>query len=295
MTESTATRDTCVLCGQGRYDPAGDVAQVRSNVRRWRDVASTLWRCTACGSLHNLERRDLAPFYEGYPYARRRLDAFTRRVFDAYLRRLARHGVDPAAAVLDYGCSQGLLIEHLRLRGFADCAGFDPYSTDYRDPAVLERQYDVVVCQDVIEHVEDPRALLRELAAVLRSGGLLCLGTPRADGIDLAHAQDAIHSLHTPYHLHILSERALVAGAAAAGLRLEQLYRQHSCDTLHPFTNWAFLRAYLRAADDTLDAGFDPPRVSVVARSPRLWALGLLGGWRQTPSEMIAIFRRPAT
>lgn len=293
MSESTS-RDLCVLCRRGRYDTATEVATVPSNVRRWREVTTTVWRCSGCGSLHNLERRDLTPFYEDYPYARRQLDGFTRRVFDAYIRRLSRHGVAPSGALLDYGCSQGLLLDHLRARGFVNCAGFDPYSSRYRDPTVLEQRYDTVICQDVIEHVEDPLALLRELAALLRPGGLLCVGTPRADGIELAHANEAIHSLHMPYHLHILSERALVDGATAAGLRHEHLYRQHSCDTRFPFTNWAFLRTYLRAADDTLDAGFDPPRIGAVATSPRLWALGLFGGWRQTPSEMIAMLRKPS-
>jgi hypothetical protein len=131
------------------------------------------------------------------------------------------------------------------------------------------------------------------LSHAVRPGGLLCIGTPRADGIDLRNPNRTIHSLHQPYHLHILSEKALKAIATGEGLVLEQLYRRHSCDTLFPFVNWPFLRAYLRALDDTLDAGFDPPRIDVVAKSPGLLFLGLFGYLLRCDSEMIAAFRKP--
>jgi len=286
-------RTTCPLCEQGRYAEATDTAKVASNVRRWRTHTSTVWRCPVCGSLHSAERQDLAVFYENYPYNRRRLDTFTRRVFSHYVRRLERnHGLRTSQAVLDYGCSEGLLLTFLRERGFRHCHGYDPYSSAFADPSVLNREYDAVICQDVIEHVEDPRDLMGTLARAMRPGGLLCIGTPRADGIDLRRAQDAIHSLHQPYHLHILSEKALTAVALGEGLRLERLYRRHSCDTRYPFVNWSFLRGYLRALDDTLDAGFDPPRVDVVATSPGLLVRGLLGYLVPASTEMIAVFRK---
>ena len=186
-------------------------------------------------------------------------------------------------------------MEYLRERGFTDCAGYDPYSSRFADPRVLDREYDAVICQDVIEHVEDTRQLMAALARSLSPEGLLCIGTPRADGIELDNPTDSIHSLHQPYHLHILSENALTQIASDAGLVPEKLYLRHSCDTPYPFVNWPFLRGYLKAVDDTLDAGFDPPQVGAAARSPRLLFLGLFGYVFPCPSEMIGLFRKPTT
>ena len=105
-----------------------------------------------------MEAVDLAPYYEGYPYGQRKLDGFTRRVFRHYLRRLAQHGLTAQSRILDYGCGQGLLLEYLRETGHACCYGYDPHAPGYNDPSVLERPFDVVIAQDVIEHVEDPHA-----------------------------------------------------------------------------------------------------------------------------------------
>lgn len=281
-----------MICGKGQFDGAIQIASIASNVRRWSKHRSTVWRCSFCGCLHSLEVQDLGQFYDGYPYGRRRLDGFTRKVFAHYVARLRRHGLKPTHAVLDYGCSEGLLLEYLREIGFTDCAGYDSFSANYSDPGVLKRRYDAVICQDVIEHVEDPRQLLDSLSRILNPGGLLCVGTPRADGIDLARPEASIHSLHQPFHLHVLAQAALTAIAADAGLFTERVYVRHSCDTPYPFVNWPFLSGYLKAIDNTLDAGFDPPRIGFVATSPRLLFLGLLGYLLPKQNEMIGIFRK---
>lgn len=49
-----------------------------------------------------------------------------------------------------------------------------PFPDDHFDAAVL---------QDVIEHVANPAAVLRELARVLRHGGVLYLSTPNRDAL----------------------------------------------------------------------------------------------------------------
>jgi SAM-dependent methyltransferase len=179
--------------------------------------------------------------------------------------------------------------------GFADVAGYDAYSSRYNGPGVLERQYDVVIAQDVIEHVEDPAAVLKQLAACTKAGGILCIGTPRADDIDLSDVERSIHSVHQPYHLHILSERAIQLFSGQLGITIEALYRRHSCDTPYPFVNWRFLKAYLAAGDDTLDAGFDPPKLSKFLRAPQLVLLGLFGYLVPPTSEMIVLMRKPIT
>lgn len=291
----TSGRRNCPVCGQGRYESSMSVAQIATNVRKQPYRLSTVWRCNNCGSLHSLERRDPGIVYKNYPYGNRSLDGFTRHAFAHYVRRLKKHGITRSHSILDYGCSEGLLVDYLREHGYMECGGYDPFSSNehYRDPTNLQRQYDVVICQDVIEHVEDPCQLMDTLSQAVNPGGILCIGTPRADGIDLQNPNYTIHSLHQPYHLHILSEEGLKGIGSGKGLLLEKLYLRHSCDTFFPSVNWPFLRAYLRGVDDTLDAGFDPPHVDVVLKSPRLWFLALFGYLLDCESEMIAVFRKP--
>ncbi|MCM2278629.1 MAG: class I SAM-dependent methyltransferase [Oligoflexia bacterium] len=287
-----ALRNECPVCRRGSIDGAAWKASVPSNVRRWRDCRTTVWKCSSCGSLISLEKRDLAPFYSDYPFAKRSLSSFTRAVYSAYLARLRRHGIRKDSAILDYGCGSGTLVTYLREKGYPEVHGYDPYSPEFKDPSRLERQYDLVVFQDAIEHLEEPIGTLPVLAGLVKRDGLLCIGTPRAEGISPDRLPEHLHSLHQPFHLQIFSEAALVRSLREIGFSVEQVHRRHSCDTRVPFINWAFLRAYMKSRDGMLDAGFEPPGWRQLLRAPTLLFWGLLGYWLASQDEMVIIARR---
>ncbi|MBA4387114.1 MAG: hypothetical protein C0404_03975, partial [Verrucomicrobia bacterium] len=240
---------SCDGCGGDCIAGLAEQACVHSNVRMWRHCDTTVWRCPHCGSLHQLEAVDLAPFYENYPFKKRRLDWFARRVFATCLRLLLRHGMRKQGRILDYGCGSGMFLRYLHERGFENCAGYDPWVAEYSDRRVLRERYDAIMALDSLEHVEDPAGFMAEMAGLLLPGGLMYVATPRAEGISLDHLQPYIHALHQPYHTHILSEKALIALGARVGLRLERVITRSMLDTLVPFVNWNFLRAYLEARD----------------------------------------------
>jgi SAM-dependent methyltransferase len=78
--------------------------------------------------------------------------------------RVEFHGVD-LAPDLDVRCHERRAWRLVR----ADVARPLPY----RDAA-----FDAVVCEQVLEHVDDPKAALLEIARVLRRGGMLVFGVP---------------------------------------------------------------------------------------------------------------------
>jgi 2-polyprenyl-3-methyl-5-hydroxy-6-metoxy-1,4-benzoquinol methylase len=100
------------------------------------------------------------------------------------------------ARVLDLGAGQGALSLRLHDLGFrvtsADLveANFRLHDrlpfvcADFND-SFAERvgtDFDGVVCLEIIEHLENPRAFLREVARTLKPGGRLLLSTPNVDG-----------------------------------------------------------------------------------------------------------------
>lgn len=290
---TTNLRKTCSVCYDGRFSEAKEVVKVRSNVRRWRTHLSTVWRCPSCNSLNSLEHVDLNLFYADYPFRNRRLDGYTRAIFAGLYKRLEQFGLCRNSTVLDYGCSEGLFLDYLKERGIASAFGYDAFVEKYADTAPLNRTYDFVVAQDLIEHAETPPALFATLCSLVRPGGILYIGTPCADRIDLANAEHHIHSLHQPYHICILSEQSVRSLSLSNDMTIEKIEYGHIADTPFPFINWEFLREYLARIDDTLDAGFDPPRIGSIASSPTLLFKGLFGYLVKHDTEMFVFLRKP--
>ena len=132
----------------------------------------------------------------------------------------------------------------------------------YDEPSVLDRRYDFIVAQDVIEHVDDPHALLERLDSMLVPGGLISIGTPDAARLDLADPEDVIHELHAPYHRHILTAGALATAGERRGWSVVRRYDTMYNNTLFPTMNPRFALHYVRCNDDVWDLVAEPPRLS---------------------------------
>ena len=280
----------CVVCGDARAP--SETAEVASNVRAFRGESFAVWRCAGCRSIHARDEVDLDRYYAGYPMHGDGGGAAMRAFFGVQRRRLRAAGLADGASVLDYGCGAGAFVRYLADRRVT-AAGYDAYATAYADRTALARSYDAVVVQDVIEHVADPAALLAELDALVRPGGLVLIGTPDADAIELGRVRRYTHALHAPYHRHILARGELVRRGEARGWSLVRLYRSHYANTLRPFLNARFVHHYLRTRDGTLDAALDPPRPSVrLLVDPRTYVLGLFGALAPPREDICAVFRK---
>lgn len=104
------------------------------------------------------------------------------RIADALRRHVA-----PGGKVLDFGCYSGGLL--VRLRNGYTCYGIEingqaaaaaraaSGATIVGSLAELDVHFDAIVVADVIEHVIDPSALVRQLLPLLAQGGVLIISS----------------------------------------------------------------------------------------------------------------------
>lgn len=289
----------CVICNvctkPGQIDDSPEINLIPSVVRKFQTEKFTVWRCSSCGSIHSKEGVDLDYYYKDYPLKQHKLDIWARAAYHNRFKRLIRQGMKPEHKILDFGCGQGLFVSFLLKKAYRNTVGYDPYFLKFSDNRVLDRTYDIVIAQDVIEHDEEPKEIMKQLVRCLRPGGILCIGTPNANMLDLRHPEKFVMSIHQPYHRHIFTEKALVQLGMNRGLNVEKIYRRYYYDTLYPSMNYRFLKTYIRRAGNLLDVAIEPSRVGMVLTSPLLLFYALFGYFFPPRSEMEIFFRRSHT
>jgi SAM-dependent methyltransferase len=110
--------------------------------------------------------------------------------------------------LLDVSCKEGDVLRALRSRGFTlRGTNFEPegpsldsipvdYGVDLRQPlAYADASFDVVLLVEVIEHLENHRLAISELARILKPGGALILTTP-----NIMRLNSRLHFLLSGYH-----------------------------------------------------------------------------------------------
>lgn len=260
-------------------------------MRRFARERFSVWRCAGCRSVHAIEDVDLAHYYAGYPAHAAGLDWKRRLTYSRLLARLRDGGLDRGGKVLDYGCGSGALVSYLGERGYR-ASGYDRFAAEFADPATLADRYDCIVCQDVVEHVDEPNELMSELRSLLAPGGFVSVGTPDASHVDLGRADGFSHDLHQPYHRHLYSVEALKEIAPSLGLEVVRVYPTMYANTWMPGVNLRFLRHYLACQDDTFDVLSEPLRLGRLALwTPKSICLALFGSLLDPGTDVTVLLR----
>ena len=201
--------------------------------------------CGACGSgvsAPPASPEEMASFYpSGYgPYElpRNPLLRLVSRAIRAWQRRRALRGHPlgpaialPAGRAVDVGCGRGDLAAALVGRGWAvtgvepspaACAvararGVDAREGTLGDVPLEPAAYDLAVFQHSLEHVPDPIADLRSVAAALRPGGIVSITVPNFGSWQSRRFGSRWFHLDLPRHRVHFTDTGLRRALAAAG------------------------------------------------------------------------------
>lgn len=225
-------------------DPWGESPLPYIAEERWSFV-----RCSSCSL--TFHRRVLSPewneirfsewmtqsaieeFEEGV--ARPSQDFERARDYVKHVLRLERRtrGLrgDETLRVLDYGCGWGGFLRTCDQFGFV-AVGIDRSAArrqggqgvqihaelaDLSENREAAKGFHVVTLFEVLEHLDDPLAVLKQLAGYLVADGILVLETPNCEGVTGIRTVDDYRRIHPLDHINGFDPNTLRAIAARAG------------------------------------------------------------------------------
>lgn len=217
------TQRACVACGSSQARPLG--------VKNEFEVV----KCRGCDTVYTPYSPwySSALFYTGFylnadelsppAFVNARLEEITAE-FAPYRRE---------NRLLDVGCGAGNLLQAARKNGWnargLDVSagavkhvrglGFEVFEGELQDAGFPSGHFDVVTAAELLEHLFDPRPLLREVARILRPGGLFWTTTPHARGLSGRLLGLQWRCVWPPEHLQLFSIRGLKQLLGDAGFR----------------------------------------------------------------------------
>ncbi len=173
----------------------------------------SLMRCTNCGLIRTwpaLREEDLGRIYATH-YPRKNIDVGSLaeklqdpispvgrlRIWVNGIGNQVRYYALPRMTVLDYGCGVGISLLELRAMGTsgygleidsnvrpaAEYFGLRIHIGSLDDEPFPGSEFDLISMNQVIEHVPEPRLLLRMIRKRLRTGGAVVLSIPNVDSL----------------------------------------------------------------------------------------------------------------
>lgn len=162
------------------------------------------------------------------------------RGFEQRLHQLERF-TPGRGRLLDFGCAVGLFVKVASEAGW-EAIGLErsAWAADYgrrqfgltivagsdAECAGFEGSFDMVTMWDVLEHLEDPRGVLRQVARWLRPGGVIALNTVDSASLGARLAREHWRHLAPPHHLQYFTRNSLQHLLRDSGFQLLNVHSQ---------------------------------------------------------------------
>lgn len=146
-------------------------------------------------------------------------------------------GVPAGSTVLDVGCGDCSSLLEIERQG-ASAFGTE-FDENVKEPAaqlglsvhigdidtldVQPQSFDIITCNQLLEHVPDPIAFVLRLKTLLKPGGMIRWSTPNIQGWNRRVSQEKWINWHIPFHLHFFSPKSVHILAEKTGMHISSL------------------------------------------------------------------------
>ena len=183
----------------------------------------SLFKCRKCHSCFFNEKEhpvDLGEIYETLANDRQRLPTSfsSKRTWKRQKQTIINLLGNNPGSILDVGCRTGDFLMHFA--GETKCTGVEISSryaqiasqrgleiiNDALENISFTRQYEVVTCFAILEHLRDPLKFISSLQNIVIPGGLLIIMIPSIQTIKAKYCRSKWHMLSPPEHLNFFSK-----------------------------------------------------------------------------------------
>jgi SAM-dependent methyltransferase len=231
--ETITGAETCPVCGVRDFTTIYNDARDPITLDAFRVVG-----CSACGAAYTAPRPASLDRY--YPRQYRAYGAVVTRVlrvlYGLHVSRWARLKPE-GGSVLEIGCGPGLMLAAFCRRGWQvsgierNEASAETARQNLRTGAIVtsiqdlpaDARFDLIVMFQVLEHIGEPVALLRECAKRLAPRGLLIANVPNFSSWQSRLAGSKWMHLDVPRHLVHYTPQSMAETLERAGLTLSSV------------------------------------------------------------------------
>lgn len=194
--------------------------------------------CRNCGISYTFPQPDnLDPYY---PLKYRGYNAFVRNIlrffFKVRVNNWARKFGVPGD-VLEIGCGPGFMLDAFRKKGWRvlgterkekmainakDALGLDVHIGDI-GALPEQREFDLIVMFNVLEHLKDPLQVINECSRRLKKDGTLIISVPNLESWQAKYAGSVWFHLDPPRHLYHFTARSLDNLLSKSGLKINNI------------------------------------------------------------------------
>lgn len=156
-----------------------------------------------------------------------------RMLFSSFSKILS----DKNLRILELGCGGGHFLKELHRRGFKNLVGVDSAEEAagaIKDNGIrfiqgnietekIEGLFDVILLNNVLEHLLDPIAFMERVQKNLAPGGRILLRTPNVESLSHSFFGRYWAGLHSPRHIYLFSNDGLKTLATKTGFGVSEL------------------------------------------------------------------------
>lgn len=236
-------RTNCIICKSNHCEllTTGYDYEYKSCSNIFRIV-----RCKTCRNIYLNPKPALSEFSKIYPDDYYSYDFLNKKFSLAKIgKRLIEKGyvklygglIGSSGAILDVGCGDGRLLALLNKAGcnwelhgvdfnkkgnkIAEEKGLNIHYGKFEDVKFQRESFDLVIMNEVLEHLYDPSESLTTVREILKFGGYLVIETPCINSWDYRIFKNSYWGgYHIPRHINIFSRETIKSILKNAGFRV---------------------------------------------------------------------------